>query len=114
MRPMVGARCTSTYVQPISLLQNLPTATFTDDVLESTSERRGLFYACLLLPSSWFATTEVFPLFKKVYALNEELLRSRNAFDECIKQIVSDADSAAAVAGWQNAGKKAVQPKLLH
>jgi starch-binding outer membrane protein, SusD/RagB family len=75
-------------------LANLPTATFTDDALKSRLKGEAYFmraYYYQQLVRYYGAV----PIIKKVYALNEDYSVPRNTFDECIKQIISDADSAA-------------------
>ncbi|WP_342088181.1 RagB/SusD family nutrient uptake outer membrane protein [Dyadobacter sp. OTU695] len=75
-------------------LTNLTTATFTDETLKGRLKGEAYFmraYYYQQLVRYYGAV----PIIKKVYALNEDYSVSRNTFDECVKQIVSDADSAA-------------------
>ncbi len=75
-------------------LANLKTATFTDEVLKSrlqgeTYFLRAYYYQQLL---RYYGSV---PLIKRVYNLNEDYSVARNTYDECVKFIVSDCDSAA-------------------
>ncbi|MGV3600983.1 MAG: RagB/SusD family nutrient uptake outer membrane protein [Dyadobacter fermentans] len=75
-------------------LTNLTTATFADETLKARLKGEAYFmraYYYQQLVRYYGAV----PIIKKVYALNEDYSVPRNTFDECIKQIVSDADSAA-------------------
>lgn len=75
-------------------LTNLTTATFTDETLKGRLKGEAYFmraYYYQQLVRYYGAV----PIIKKVYALNEDYSVPRNTFDECVKQIVSDADSAA-------------------
>lgn len=75
-------------------LQNLKTATFTNDVLKSRLQGEAYFlraYYYQQLVRYYGAV----PLIKKAYGLNEDYAVLRNTYDECVKSIVSDCDSAA-------------------
>lgn len=74
-------------------LANLPTATFTDDALKARLRGEAYFMRAYYYQQLVRYYGGV-PIIKKVYALNEDYSVQRNTFDECIKQIVSDADSA--------------------
>lgn len=75
-------------------IQNLGVATFTNDVLKARLKGeayflRAYYYQQLL---RYYGSV---PLIKKVYVLNEDYSVARNTYDECVKSIVSDLDSAA-------------------
>ena len=75
-------------------IANLKKATFTNEVLKARLQGeayflRGYYYQQLL---RYYGSV---PLIKKVYALNENYEVPRNTYDECVKSIVSDLDSAA-------------------
>lgn len=75
-------------------IQSLATATFSGDALKSRLKGesyflRAYYYQQLL---RYYGSA---PLIKKVYALNEDYSIPRNTYDECVKSIVSDLDSAA-------------------
>jgi hypothetical protein len=75
-------------------IQNLGTATFADEPLKARLKGEAYFlraYYYQQLVRYYGAV----PLIKKVYALNEDYSVTRNTFDECVKAIVSDLDSAA-------------------
>src|ERR1700730_6613508 len=74
-------------------LQNLGTATFDDAVLKQrlfgeTYFLRAYFYHQLV---RYYGGV---PIIKKVYGLNEDYTAERNTFDDCVKFILSDCDSA--------------------
>ncbi|MCE6990810.1 RagB/SusD family nutrient uptake outer membrane protein [Dyadobacter sp. CY323] len=75
-------------------IANLGIATFTDAVLKDRLKgeayyMRAYYYQQLL---RYYGSV---PLIKKVYLLNEDYTVPRNTYDECVKSIVSDLDSAA-------------------
>ncbi|KQS34290.1 RagB/SusD family nutrient uptake outer membrane protein [Dyadobacter sp. Leaf189] len=75
-------------------IANLATATFTDETLKARLKgeayyMRAYYYQQLV---RYYGAV---PLIKKVYALNEDYSTPRNTYDECVKSIVSDLDSAA-------------------
>lgn len=75
-------------------LANLKNATFPNQVLKARLQGesyflRAYYYQQLL---RYYGSV---PLIKKVYALNENYEATRNTYDECVKSIVSDLDSAA-------------------
>lgn len=75
-------------------LSNLATATFTNETLKARLQGEAYFlraYYYQQLVRYYGAV----PLIKKVYDLNEDYSVPRNTYDECIKSIVNDADSAA-------------------
>ena len=75
-------------------IANLQTSTFTDETLKARLKGEAYFlraYYYQQLARYYGAV----PLIKKVYALNEDYSVPRNTWDECIKAIVSDCDSAA-------------------
>lgn len=75
-------------------IANLNTATFTDETLKARLKGEAYFMRAYYYQQLVRYYGSV-PLIKKVYALNEDYSVPRNTFDECVKQIVSDADSAA-------------------
>jgi hypothetical protein len=83
------------YIRASNLaITNLATATFTDETLKARLKgeayyMRAYYYQQLV---RYYGGV---PIIKKVYALNEDYSVPRNTFDECVKQIISDADSAA-------------------
>ncbi|WAC12062.1 RagB/SusD family nutrient uptake outer membrane protein [Dyadobacter pollutisoli] len=84
-----------TYIRAANLaIQNLGKATFTDETLKARLKgeayfMRGYYYQQLL---RYYGSV---PLIKKPYALNEDYSITRNTYDECVKSIVNDLDSAA-------------------
>lgn len=75
-------------------IQNLPTATFTDETLKSRLQgeayfMRAYYYQQLL---RYYGSV---PLVTKIYNLNEDYTVERNTYDECVKFIINDCDSAA-------------------
>ncbi|GGH39550.1 RagB/SusD family nutrient uptake outer membrane protein [Dyadobacter endophyticus] len=75
-------------------ISNLGVATFTDETLKARLKGEAYFlraYYYQQLVRYYGAV----PLIKKVYALNEDYSVARATFDECVKSIVSDADSSA-------------------
>jgi hypothetical protein len=75
-------------------IQNLATATFSDETLKTRIKGEAYFlraYYYQQLVRYYGAV----PVIKKVYALNEDYTAPRSTYDECIKAIVSDCDSAA-------------------
>ena len=75
-------------------LQNLPTATFTDEVLKErligeAHFLRAYYYHQLL---RYYGGV---PLIDKPYGLNEDYTIARNTYEECVTFIVTDLDSAA-------------------
>ena len=75
-------------------LSNLSTATFTDEPLKARLKGEAYFMRAYYYQQLVRYYGSV-PLIKKVYALNEDYSVTRATFDECVKSIVSDADSAA-------------------
>ncbi|SEI46295.1 Starch-binding associating with outer membrane [Dyadobacter sp. SG02] len=75
-------------------LTNLATATFTDEALKSRLKGEAYFLRAYYY-QQLIRYYGAVPIIKKVYALNEDYSVPRNTWDECVKQIVSDADSAA-------------------
>jgi len=75
-------------------LQSLKTATFTDATLKARLQGESYFlraYYYQQLVRYYGAV----PIIKKVYALNEDYSVLRNTYDECVKFMISDCDSAA-------------------
>ncbi|PSL30314.1 RagB/SusD family nutrient uptake outer membrane protein [Dyadobacter jiangsuensis] len=77
-------------------IQELPTSTFTDQTLKDRLKGeahflRAYYYQQLI---RYYGSV---PLITKVYALNEDYSVARNTFEECVKFIVADCDSAAAL-----------------
>ena len=75
-------------------LNNLQTATFTDETLKARLMGeayflRGYYYHQLV---RYYGSA---PIITKVYALNEDYSVPRNTFEECVTRIVTDLDSAA-------------------
>ncbi|WP_031527201.1 RagB/SusD family nutrient uptake outer membrane protein [Dyadobacter crusticola] len=75
-------------------LANLPTATFTDETLKArlmgeSYFLRAYYYQQLL---RYYGSV---PLITKVYSLNEDYSVPRNTYEECVKFIVMNCDSAA-------------------
>ncbi|MEO6287826.1 MAG: RagB/SusD family nutrient uptake outer membrane protein [Dyadobacter sp.] len=75
-------------------IQNLKTATFTDETLKGRLQGeayflRAYYYQQLL---RYYGSA---PIITKVYNLNEDYSVARNTYDECVKFIVSDLDSSA-------------------
>ena len=75
-------------------IANMPGATFADVALKDRLMGeayflRAYYYQQLL---RYYGAV---PLIKKVFLLNEDYSVPRNTFDECVKSIVSDCDSAA-------------------
>jgi hypothetical protein len=75
-------------------IQNLPTSTFADQTLRDRLKGEAYFLRAYYYQQLVRYYGSV-PLVTKVYALNEDYSVPRNTFDECIKFIVSDCDSAA-------------------
>jgi hypothetical protein len=75
-------------------IQNLGSATFTDETLKARLKGEAYFLRAYYYQQLVRYYGSV-PLIKKVYALNEDYSTTRNTFDECVKFIVSDCDSAA-------------------
>jgi hypothetical protein len=75
-------------------ISNLGIATFTDETLKARLKGEAYFMRAYYYQQLVRYYGGV-PIIKKVYALNEDYSVPRNTFDECVKQIVSDADSAA-------------------
>jgi hypothetical protein len=75
-------------------ISELPTSTFADQTLKGRLKGeahflRAYYYQQLV---RYYGSV---PMITKVYALNEDYSVPRNTFDECLKFIVSDCDSAA-------------------
>ena len=75
-------------------ISNLSKATFTDETLKSRLKGEAYFMRAYYYQQLVRYYGSV-PLITKVYALNEDYSVPRNTFDECVKQIISDADSSA-------------------
>jgi hypothetical protein len=75
-------------------ISNLGKATFTDETLKSRLKGEAYFMRAYYYQQLVRYYGSV-PVITKVYALNEDYSVARNTFDECVKQIISDADSAA-------------------
>ncbi|KAA0989727.1 RagB/SusD family nutrient uptake outer membrane protein [Dyadobacter aurulentus] len=75
-------------------LNNLPIATFTDEVLKARLMGEAYFLRAYYYQQLVRYYGSV-PIISKVYKLNEDYSVERATFDECIKQIVNDCDSAA-------------------
>jgi hypothetical protein len=84
-----------TYIRASNIaITNLGSATFADATLKDRLKgeayyMRAYFYQQLV---RYYGAV---PLIKKVYALNEDYAVPRNTYDDCIKSMVSDLDSAA-------------------
>ncbi|WP_215233855.1 RagB/SusD family nutrient uptake outer membrane protein [Dyadobacter linearis] len=85
-------------------LNNLPIATFTDEALKSRLIGEAYFLRAYYYQQLVRYYGSV-PIIKKVYKLNEDYSVARNTFDECIKAIVSDCDSAALLLKGKNLAK---------
>ena len=77
-------------------IQELPTSTFADQTLKDRLKGeahflRAYYYQQLI---RYYGSV---PLITKVYALNEDYSAARNTFEECVKFIAADCDSAAAL-----------------
>ncbi|TLU94999.1 RagB/SusD family nutrient uptake outer membrane protein, partial [Dyadobacter sediminis] len=75
-------------------IQNLKTATFTDETLKSRLMGEAYFLRAYYYQQLVRYYGSV-PLITKVYDLNEDYAVARNTFEECVSFIVSNADSAA-------------------
>ncbi|MGN7886972.1 RagB/SusD family nutrient uptake outer membrane protein [Dyadobacter sp. 22481] len=75
-------------------IANLAKATFTDETLKARLKGEAYFMRAYYYQQLVRYYGSV-PVITKVYALNEDYSVARNTYDECVKQIVSDADSAA-------------------
>lgn len=75
-------------------LQNLQTATFTDEALKKRLRGEAYFLRAYYYQQLLRYYGGV-PIIKKVYALNEDYSVDRNTWEECVNQIVSDCDSSA-------------------
>jgi hypothetical protein len=75
-------------------ISNLGKATFTDETLKSRLKGEAYFMRAYYYQQLVRYYGSV-PLITKVYALNEDYSVARSTFDECVKQIISDADSSA-------------------
>lgn len=75
-------------------IQNLGGATFSDATLKARLKGEAYFLRAYYYQQLVRYYGSV-PLIKKVYALNEDYSTSRSTFDECVKSIISDCDSAA-------------------
>lgn len=75
-------------------LENLKTATFTDETLKARLRGEAYFLRAYYYQQLVRYYGSV-PLIKKVFKLNEDYSVARNTYDECVKSIVSDCDSAA-------------------
>jgi starch-binding outer membrane protein, SusD/RagB family len=85
-------------------LSNLATATFTDETLKARLKGEAYFLRAYYYQQLARYYGGV-PIIKKVYALNEDYSVPRNTYEECVKQIVSDADSAALLLDGKNLAK---------
>ncbi|KAA6440851.1 RagB/SusD family nutrient uptake outer membrane protein, partial [Dyadobacter flavalbus] len=75
-------------------IQNLKTATFTDETLKSRLMGEAYFLRAYYYHQLVRYYGSV-PLITKVYDLNEDYAVARNTFEECVSFIVTNADSAA-------------------
>jgi starch-binding outer membrane protein, SusD/RagB family len=77
-------------------IENLPTSTFTDDVL-----RDRLLGEAYFLRAYYYQQLLRFyggvPIIDKSYGLNEDYTIARNTFEECVNFITGDLDQAAAL-----------------
>ncbi|GGM78355.1 starch-binding protein [Dyadobacter beijingensis] len=85
-------------------LTNLVTATFSDETLKARLKGEAYFLRAYYY-QQLIRYYGAVPIIKKVYALNEDYSVPRNTWDECVKQIVSDADSAALLLDGKNLAK---------
>jgi len=93
------------YIRASNLaISKLGTATFTDETLKARLKGEAYFMRAYYYQQLVRYYGSV-PIIKKVYALNEDYSVSRATFDECVKQIVSDADSAALLLDGKNPAK---------
>jgi len=93
------------YIRASNLaISKLATATFTDETLKARLKGEAYFMRAYYYQQLVRYYGSV-PIIKKVYALNEDYSVPRNTFDECVKQIVSDADSAALLLDGKNPAK---------
>ncbi|MBO9614095.1 MAG: RagB/SusD family nutrient uptake outer membrane protein [Dyadobacter sp.] len=93
------------YIRAANLaISKLPAATFTDETLKARLRGEAYFMRAYYYQQLVRYYGSV-PLIKKVYALNEDYSVERNTFDDCVKQIVSDADSAALLLDGKNPAK---------
>ncbi|MGX5852964.1 RagB/SusD family nutrient uptake outer membrane protein [Dyadobacter jiangsuensis] len=93
------------YIRASNLaISRLATATFTDETLKARLKGEAYFMRAYYYQQLVRYYGGV-PLIKKVYALNEDYSVPRNTYDECVKQIVSDADSAALLLDGKNPAK---------
>jgi hypothetical protein len=94
-------------------IESLKKATFTNETLKArlmgeSYFLRGYYYQQLL---RYYGSV---PLIKKVYSLNESYDAPRNTYDECVKSIVSDLDSAALLLDGKTIAKgRASKPAAL-
>lgn len=94
-------------------LNNLPIATFTDEVLKARLMGEAYFLRAYYYQQLVRYYGSV-PIISKVYKLNEDYSVERATFDECIKQIVSDCDSAALLLDGKTMAKgRATKPAAL-
>ncbi|HWV30334.1 MAG TPA: RagB/SusD family nutrient uptake outer membrane protein [Dyadobacter sp.] len=83
------------YIRAANLaISNLGSATFTDETLRARLKGEAYFMRAYYYQQLVRYYGSV-PLIKKVYALNEDYSVARATFDECVKSIISDADSSA-------------------
>ncbi|MDR6803714.1 hypothetical protein J2Y45_000984 [Dyadobacter sp. BE34] len=93
------------YIRASNLaISKLATATFTDETLKARLRGEAYFMRAYYYQQLVRYYGSV-PIIKKVYALNEDYSVARGTFDECVKQIVSDADSAALLLDGKNPAK---------
>ncbi|MGG7662873.1 RagB/SusD family nutrient uptake outer membrane protein [Dyadobacter sp. BHUBP1] len=93
------------YIRASNLaISKLATATFTDETLKARLKGEAYFMRAYYYQQLVRYYGSV-PLIKKVYALNEDYSVPRSTYDECVKQIVSDADSAALLLDGKNPAK---------
>lgn len=85
-------------------LKNLPSATFSDQTLKDKLRGEAYFLRAYYLHQLVRYYGAV-PIIKKVYDLNEDYTVSRNTFEECVNQIVSDCDSAALLLNGKSSEK---------
>lgn len=85
-------------------LENLKTATFADTVLNNRLQGeahflRAYFYHQLV---RYYGAV---PIVAHTYGLNQDYSIARNSFDDCVKFIVADCDTAAALLGGKTMDK---------
>ncbi|TLV03313.1 RagB/SusD family nutrient uptake outer membrane protein [Dyadobacter luticola] len=92
-------RATNIAIQNLKNVATFTDQTLKDRILGEAYFLRAYYYQQLV---RYYGSV---PLIKKVYDLNEDYSIERNTFDDCIKSIVSDADSAALLLDGKSAVK---------